>query len=101
MSSRRKAIVPPAQKRAAGRRITIGDRDVRQVLESVQDYAIYVLDPEGRVASWNKGAERIKGYKSDEIIGQHFSIFLTPEDRAQGKSERELQIAAETGRFED
>ncbi len=69
-------------------------------VDAVKDYAIYVLDPEGTVASWNQGAERIKGYSASEIIGQPLSRFFTEEDRAAGKPELELQTAAETGRFE-
>ncbi len=67
---------------------------------SVQDYAILMLSPQGNVVSWNKGAERIKGYRGDEIIGKHFSCFYTPEAIAQGTPERELQTALEQGRFE-
>ena len=73
----------------------------RLLVESVKDYAIFMLDPGGHVATWNAGAERIKGYKADEIIGKHFSIFYPPEDVAAGKPERELEIAAREGRFED
>lgn len=67
----------------------------------VTDYAIYMLTPEGVVASWNAGAERFKGYSADEIIGQHFSRFYTPEDRAAGIPEKALQTAHDTGKFED
>ena len=56
----------------------------RLLISSVTDYAIYMLDSEGRVATWNPGAERFKGYSADEIIGQHFSRFFTPEDVAAG-----------------
>jgi PAS domain S-box-containing protein len=73
----------------------------RSLVESVKDYAIYMLDPEGRVVSWNAGAERIKGYQPAEILGHHFSRFYTLEDVAQGKPERCLRIAAEEGRFEE
>ena len=69
------------------------------LISSVVDYAIYMLDPTGHVVSWNPGAERIKGYAADEIIGQHFSRFYTEEDRAEGIPEKALRIAAETGRF--
>jgi PAS domain S-box-containing protein len=72
----------------------------RIFLDGVQDYAIFMLDPRGRVASWNAGAERIKGYKADEIIGQNFSRFYLQEDRDQGKPEEELRIAAASGRSE-
>lgn len=67
----------------------------------VTDYAIYMLSPEGIVTSWNAGAERFKGYKADEIIGQHFSRFYTPEDRANGVPATALQTALTSGKFED
>jgi PAS domain S-box-containing protein len=69
------------------------------LIQAVVDYAIYMLDVEGRVASWNPGAERIKGYTAAEIIGQHFSRFYTEEERAAGMPDKVLRIAAETGRF--
>ena len=69
------------------------------LVQGVIDYAIYMLDPSGYVVSWNPGAERIKGYTADEVIGTHFSRFYTDEDRAAGVPERVLGIAAETGRF--
>ena len=71
------------------------------LVRSVVDYAIFMLDPQGRVVSWNPGAERIKGYGAEDIIGQHFSRFYTEEDRAAGRPERALRTAAEQGRFED
>ena len=73
----------------------------RLLVESVKDYAIFILDTGGRVATWNLGAERIKGYKADEIIGKHFSIFYPPEDIAAGKTQKELEIATSEGRFEE
>src|SRR3984893_7372852 len=72
----------------------------RILVEGVQDYAIFTLDPHGKVASWNAGAERIKGYKADEIIGQNFSRFYPQEDIDKGTPEEELQIAAVSGRSE-
>ena len=60
----------------------------RLLVEAITDYAIYMLDPEGMVASWNPGAQRFKGYVADEIIGQHFSRFYTDQDRANGVSGR-------------
>jgi PAS domain S-box-containing protein len=69
------------------------------LIQAVVDYAIFMLDVEGRVASWNPGAERIKGYTAAEIIGQHFSRFYTEEERAAGMPDKVLRIAAETGRF--
>jgi PAS domain S-box-containing protein len=76
------------------------ERHFRLLVQSVTDYAIYMLDPSGRVASWNAGAERIKGYTRDEIVGSHFSQFFTPEDREAKIPQRALKAAAETGRFE-
>src|SRR5437660_19378 len=73
----------------------------RLLVESVQDYAIFLLDPQGHVTSWNAGAERIKGYQAGEILGRHFSVFYPAEDVARGKTEHELQVAAAVGRFED
>src|SRR5580700_3898590 len=72
----------------------------RMLLDGVQDYAIFTLDPHGMVASWNAGAERIKGYKADEIIGQNFSRFYLQSDIDQGKPKEELLIAAAGGRSE-
>ncbi len=71
------------------------------LVEAVTDYAIYLLDVDGRIVSWNSGAERIKGYKASEVIGRHFSLFFTDEDRASGKPARALETARKVGRFED
>jgi len=76
------------------------DRQFRLLVAGVTDYALYMLDPNGVVSSWNAGAERIKGYTEEEIIGRHFSQFYTPEDRKAGLPNRSLAIAAATGRFE-
>jgi len=73
----------------------------RLLVSEVTDYAILMLDPEGRIASWNAGAARIKGYRSEEIIGQHFSLFYTREDVESGKPAYGLKVAEEQGRFED
>jgi len=70
-------------------------------VEAVRDYAIFMLDPEGHVATWNRGAERIKGYKASDIIGSHFSRFYPEEDLRAGKPQWELKVAAKEGRFED
>jgi PAS domain S-box-containing protein len=75
--------------------------EYRLLIESVQDYAIFFLDPEGRVTTWNRGAERINGYRADEIIGRHFSCFHERHEVAAGKPLEELRIAAEAGRFEE
>jgi PAS domain S-box-containing protein len=74
---------------------------LRLMLENVLDHAIFMLDTEGRIVSWNAGAERIKGYKSDEIIGQHFSRFYPPDVLESGFPAHGLAVAAEQGRFED
>ena len=73
----------------------------RLLVEAVKDYAIFMLDPAGNVYSWNPGAEKIKGYKAEDIIGRHFSCFYSAEDVAAGKPERGLQIALAEGRFEE
>lgn len=72
----------------------------RRLVQGVKDYAIYILDPDGRVSNWNAGAVRIKGYAADEIIGKHFSLFYTPEDREAGEPARALEIARTEGRYE-
>jgi PAS domain S-box-containing protein len=71
------------------------------LVDHVQDYAIFMLDPEGVVATWNRGAERIKGYRADEIIGRHFSTFYTPEAIARDHPAHELRVAVAEGRFEE
>src|SRR5947208_2492203 len=77
------------------------ERNFRLLVEGVADYALYMLDPNGVITSWNIGGQRIKGYAPDEILGQHFSRFYTEADRANGKPQRALQIAREHGRYED
>ena len=77
------------------------DEKLRLLVSGVKDYAILMLDPEGRVTTWNEGAERIKGYRAEEIIGEHFSKFYTPEAIAEGKPSQELKVAAEKGRYEE
>jgi PAS domain S-box-containing protein len=76
------------------------ERQFSSLVAGVVDYAFIMLDPKGTVASWNTGAERIKGYVADEIIGRHFSQFYTAEDRKNGEPERALAMAVEAGRFE-
>src|SRR2546427_12292076 len=73
----------------------------RQLVDDVQDVAIFMLDGAGRVSTWNSGAERIKGYRAEEIVGQHFSRFSPPEAVAEGKPARLLALAARDGRVED
>lgn len=78
-----------------------GGRVYQLMVEAVRDYAIFMLDPNGHVASWNRGAERIKGYSADEIIGQHFSVFYPQSAIETNHPQYELKVAAEVGRFEE
>ena len=74
---------------------------MRLLLESVQDYAIFTLDPQGRVTSWNEGARRLKGYAAEEIIGRPIHCFYLPEDVTAGQPEQEMQRALATGQSEE
>ena len=85
---------------AASAQLQQSEQRFRLLVDSVVDYAIFMLDVDGYVSSWNAGARRIKGYSADEIIGQHFSRFYTPEDRESGVPQRVLEIAARSGKFE-
>jgi PAS domain S-box-containing protein len=85
---------------AAFNRLHESERRFRLLVEGVSDYAIYMLDPGGCVTNWNSGAERIKGYAADEIIGQHFSRFYSKDDRADGVPHRALETARTVGRYE-
>ena len=76
------------------------EQQFQQLVAGVTDYAIYMLDPTGRVVSWNPGVGRIKGYTADEIVGKEFTLFYTDEDRASGLPQRALQTAEKTGKFE-
>jgi PAS domain S-box-containing protein len=78
----------------------VNEERFRLLVEGVQDYAIYMMDSEGRIATWNNGAERIKGYTNTEIIGKHFSTFFTEEDVEAGKPQQILEVAAREGRSE-
>jgi PAS domain S-box-containing protein len=93
--------ITPIRNSGLADQIKHGGRIYELMVDSVRDYAIFMLDPDGHVASWNKGAQRIKGYTADEIIGRHFSTFYPPEDIASGKPGRELKIAARQGKFEE
>jgi PAS domain S-box-containing protein len=88
------------ERKVAQAAIRQSEEQFRLLVQSVVDYAIYMLDAEGHVSSWNPGAERLKGYTADEIIGQHYSRFYTEEERAAGIPERNLRIATAQGRFE-
>src|SRR4029077_3556406 len=87
-------------RREAEASLRAGEERLRLLVGSVRDYAIYMLDPDGRVRSWNAGAQHIKGYTEAEILGQHFSRFYTPEDVAAGRPAAALRAAATGGRFE-
>jgi PAS domain S-box-containing protein len=91
--------VPPAPPPPA--QVAPPEERFRILVESVQDYAIFMLDTDGFIVSWNVGAEKIKGYSAGEIIGRHFSVFYPPEDVARGKPAAELVTAASVGRVED
>ena len=88
------------ERRIEQSRLLESERQFRHLVHSVVDYAIFRLDKDGVVATWNSGAERIKGYAPDEIIGRHFSVFYTEEDRVEGVPARALATAASKGRFE-
>jgi PAS domain S-box-containing protein len=77
------------------------DLPFRLLVDSVQDYAIFLLDPEGHVLTWNAGAQSIKGYAKEEIPGKHFSTFYLPEAKQSGWPSRELTLAEKEGRFQD
>jgi PAS domain S-box-containing protein len=89
------------ERKAAEEAMRQSEQRFRLLVEGVQDYAIFMLDPSGHIISWNLGAQRIKGYTADEIIGKHFSVFYTSEDMQAGKPLRELQVALAEGRVED
>ena len=88
------------RRKAAEEELRASEERFRLLVQSVTDYAIYMLDTKGRVSSWNAGAERFKGYGADEIIGEHFSRFYTDEDREAGIPRIALQTAEREGRFE-
>lgn len=89
-----------SERRAAELELRASEERFRLLVQSVTDYAIYMLDPDGNVSSWNPGAERFKGYAADEIMGEHFSRFYTDEDRAAGVPRFALETARREGRFE-
>jgi PAS domain S-box-containing protein len=88
------------RQREAQEALAESERRFRLLVEGVVDYAIYMIDPNGVVTNWNRGAERIKGYRAAEVVGRHFSLFYTPEDRAAGAPARALQAALRDGRFD-
>jgi formate hydrogenlyase transcriptional activator len=95
------AIRDISERKLAEAALEQSEQRFRLFVESVRDYAIFQLDPEGHIRTWNSAAERMKGYTTEEIVGRHFSCFYLPEDVASGKPERALKVASETGRCED
>ncbi|HKR08148.1 MAG TPA: ATP-binding protein [Gemmatimonadaceae bacterium] len=96
-----KTPITPIGKSRLAEAIRHGGSIYQMMVEAVRDYAIFLLDPAGYIATWNAGAERLKGYSSDEIIGQHFSVFYPKEAIDIGHPQKELQIATAEGRFEE
>ncbi|MET0790224.1 MAG: PAS domain S-box protein [Polyangiaceae bacterium] len=90
-----------SERRRAEEELRSSEERLRLLIDSVQDYAIFILDPTGHVATWNPGATRLKGYEAAEIVGSHFSRFYPEEDILAGKCEMELEGATRLGRFED
>jgi PAS domain S-box-containing protein len=89
------------ERRQAEETLRQSEQRFRLLVEGVKDYAIFMLDPDGHVMSWNAGAQRIKGYAASEIIGKHFSVFYPSEDVQSGKPARELEVARDQGSVED
>lgn len=89
------------ERRVAEQQLRASEERFRMLVSGVRDYAIFLLDPEGHIVTWNAGAERIKGYTADQIVGEHFSRFYPPEDLAAGKTEMELEVAAREGKYEE
>jgi PAS domain S-box-containing protein len=89
------------QRRTSEQELRRAEQRFHYLVDAVADYSIFMLDPTGHVATWNKGARQTKGYEASEIIGQHFSVFYTAEDRATGKPARVLETVRQEGRFEE
>jgi PAS domain S-box-containing protein len=95
------AATDVTEKKRAEDALKQSEERLRMIISNIKDYSVIVLDPEGMVTSWNGAAERIKGYRAEEILGRHVSIFYTPEQVAIGKPTTELETAMKSGRFED
>ena len=93
--------ITPIAKSGLAEALKHGGRVYQLMVDSVKDYAIFMLDSAGYIASWNQGAQRIKGYTADEIIGRHFSVFYTDDAKAIGHPQYELKVATAEGRFEE
>ena len=94
LRTRRLAITPPTSNVLSSDRFEL-------LVDAVDEYAIFMLDPDGTIASWNPGAQRIKGYSAEEIVGRSFTVFYTASDNEDGKPERELALAASSGQHRD
>lgn len=95
------SVVDITERKLAEKVMRDSEERFRLTIDSIKDHAIFLMDPEGRVISWNSGAERIKGYRAEEILGKNYSCFYTAEDSILGKPAAHLKIARETGRFEE
>jgi PAS domain S-box-containing protein len=95
------AIRDISERKRVEEELRLKEERFRLMVSEIKDYAIFMLDPDGKVISWNAGAERIKGYSSEEILGQHFSRFYLPGDLSEDKAAAELKFAAKEGRIED
>ncbi len=100
-SARQRAETSALEARSHQQSLRRSEERFRLLIEGVEDYAIFMLDLEGRIASWNVGAERINGYREEEIIGEHFSVFYNEEDLERGHPEEELRVAASEGRYQE
>ena len=89
------------ERRAAEEAVRDSEERIRLLIDSITDHAIFMLDQTGHITTWNTGAQRIKGYTAEEIVGKHFSSFYTPEDQANGKPARALATAESVGRWEE
>jgi PAS domain S-box-containing protein len=89
------------ERREAEEQLRRSEERLRMLIDSIRDYAIFMLDPDGKVATWNAGSEALKGYRPHEILGKHFTIFRTEEDITSGRCDHELHLASATGRYEE